>query len=77
MRNYEIKADDIDIVRCKDCINNPGRKGNKKHMCPLNDMYNYDEMATLDVEEYYYSETVDDNWVDPNDDWFCANGERE
>ena len=67
-----------DIVRCKDCINNPAGKGIRKHMiCPFDDIVRDDEMIIIDGEEYYYSETVDDTWEDPNGDWFCANGERE
>ena len=79
MRNYEIASDNTDIVRCKDCINNPARKGISNHMCPLNqfvDVFRDDEMVTVDGEDYYYSETINDNWEDPYGDWFCANGEN-
>ena len=62
---YE-KRDD-DIVRCKDCIHrptDPESKGFGQYLVFP------DDTCPCQIGDNYYS------WM-PEDDWFCANGERE
>ena len=56
-------VDAIEVVRCKDCIHKPTGTRNK------HDMEFPDDICPCQCEDYWYS------WM-PDDDWFCANGER-
>jgi len=56
-------VDAVEVVRCKDCIHKPRGTRNK------HDMEFPDEICPCQCEDYWYS------WM-PDDDWFCANGER-
>lgn len=62
-KNSEIKAD---IVKCKDCIHKP-RLVVEGRVRPI--VFFPDENCPC---------ACDDSWYDyvPDDDWFCANGER-
>lgn len=56
-------ADAVEVVRCKDCIHRPTGTGAN------HDLEFPDSKCPCQCEDYWYS------WM-PNDDWFCANGER-
>lgn len=53
-----------EIVRCKDCKHRPKGTGAN------HDLEFPDDLCPCGCEDYWYS------WK-PDDDWFCANGERE
>lgn len=58
-------VDAIEVVRCKDCIHKPTGSGvNHDITFPEQDY-----RCPCRCEDYWYS------WM-PDDDWFCANGER-
>lgn len=58
-------VDAVEVVRCKDCIHKPTGSGvNHDITFP-----NQDYRCPCRCEDYWYS------WM-PDDDWFCANGER-
>lgn len=58
-------VDAVEIVHCKDCIHKPtGRGVNHDITFPEQDY-----RCPCRCEDYWYS------WM-PDDDWFCANGER-
>lgn len=71
-KDYIIRADRngivedvVEVVRCKDCIHKPTGSGvNHDITFPEQDY-----RCPCRCEDYWYS------WM-PNDDWFCANGER-
>lgn len=55
----------VEVVRCKDCKHKPTGSG-------VNHDINFPEQdyrCPCRCEDYWYS------WM-PDDDWFCANGER-
>lgn len=58
-------VDAVEVVRCKDCIHKPTGSGiNHDITFPEQDY-----RCPCRCEDYWYS------WM-PDDDWFCANGER-
>ena len=60
--NYDTTSNDI--VRCKDCINNPANaKGFTKYACPFDEDYSVKSV-----------ESIDGSWNVPDGNWFCANG---
>ncbi|MBR0305499.1 MAG: hypothetical protein IIX07_01650 [Lachnospiraceae bacterium] len=56
--------DAVQVVRCKDCIHNPSGTGAN------HDLEFPDGVCPCQCEDFWYS------WK-PNDDWFCASGERK
>lgn len=58
-------ADYVKVVRCKDCIHKPTGSGVNHHIT----FPEQDYRCPCRCEDYWYS------WM-PDDDWFCANGER-
>ena len=61
----EPTVDAVEVVRCKDCKHKPTGSG-------VNHDINFpkqDYRCPCRCEDYWYS------WM-PDDDWFCANGER-
>lgn len=59
------RVDAVEVVRCKDCKHKPTGSG-------VNHDINFpkqDYRCPCRCEDYWYS------WM-PDDDWFCANGER-
>lgn len=59
------KSDWVEVVRCKDCKHKPtGSGANHDITFPKQDY-----KCPCRCEDYWYS------WM-PDDDWFCANGER-
>jgi len=55
----------IEVVRCKDCIHKPTGSGVNHDI----EFPEQDYRCPCRCEDYWYS------WM-PDDDWFCANGER-
>lgn len=60
-----IKKDFVRVVRCKDCIHKPTGSGVNHDI----EFPEQDYRCPCRCEDYWYS------WM-PDDDWFCANGER-
>lgn len=58
-------VDAVEVVRCKDCIHKPTGSGVNHHIT----FPEQDYRCPCRCEDYWYS------WM-PDDDWFCANGER-
>lgn len=59
--------DAVEVVRCKDCKHRPTDTGGHNYG---RDMEFPDEVCPCQVDDCWYS------WM-PDDDWFCANGERK
>lgn len=58
-------VDAVPVVRCKDCIHKPTGSGVNHDI----EFPEQDYRCPCRCEDYWYS------WM-PDDDWFCANGER-
>ena len=58
-------VDAVEVVRCKDCIHKPTGSGVNHDI----EFPGQDYRCPCRCEDYWYS------WM-PDDDWFCANGER-
>lgn len=58
-------VDAVEVVRCKDCIHKPTGSGVNHDI----EFPEQDYRCPCRCEDYWYS------WM-PDDDWFCANGER-
>lgn len=56
-------ADVVEVIRCKDCMHRPTGTGVN------HDLEFPDYVCPCHCEDYWYS------WM-PDDDWFCADGER-
>ena len=69
LRRLDLKlppiVDAVEVVRCKDCIHKPTGSGVNHHIT----FPEQDYRCPCRCEDYWYS------WM-PDDDWFCANGER-
>ena len=62
---YVPTVDAVEVVRCKDCKHKPTGSGVNHHI----EFPEQDYRCPCRCEDYWYS------WM-PDDDWFCANGER-
>ena len=58
-----------DIVRCKDCKHRPSVEEDRTYNTGF-DLCFPDYVCPCHCDDGYYS------WM-PDDDWFCANGERK
>lgn len=61
-----------EIVRCKDCIH-------RGHLEPTNAMFSGGYCIVFPSEDYECPARCEDSYCNwhPDDDWFCANGERK
>lgn len=63
----------VEIVRCKDCVHRPNKNGcgpTIEEQCEGLSIEVEDNTCPCICYDYYYS-------YQPQDDWFCANGEEK
>jgi len=73
MGNYALKEKPKELVRCKDCKHRPTVVEEKDSVGVMETYYEFPDDSKCpcqNTNDAYYS------WC-PDDDWFCADGERQ